>query len=132
MLARAAPQWCDVFHVAAKTFLLSVNFCPQAALQSRAKYCFLRAREGEAVRAIAAGRVVYADWMRGLGDRLIFDHSDGYLSFCRSNESLHKQRGDSVLAGEMRRPSGPPVAVRNRVYTLSSGIWAGHSILFPG
>ena len=31
-----------------------------------------------AVHAVAAGRVVYADWFRNLGQLLIIEHSDGF------------------------------------------------------
>jgi len=61
---------------------------------------FLRAREGAAVRAVAAGRVVYADWMRGFGNLLIVDHGEAYLSVYGNNESLLKQPGEAVAAGE--------------------------------
>jgi septal ring factor EnvC (AmiA/AmiB activator) len=73
---------------------------PQRGAPTARKGVFLRAREGEAVRAVAAGRVVYADWMRGLGNLLIVDHGEAYLSIYGNNESLLKQPGDSVLAGE--------------------------------
>jgi septal ring factor EnvC (AmiA/AmiB activator) len=65
-----------------------------------AKGVFLRAREGDAVRAVAAGRVVYADWMRGFGNLLIVDHGEAYLSIYGNNESLLKQPGEAVSAGE--------------------------------
>jgi septal ring factor EnvC (AmiA/AmiB activator) len=64
------------------------------------KGVFIRAREGEAVRAVAAGQVVYADWMRGFGNLLIVDHGEAYLSIYANNESLLKQTGDPVAAGE--------------------------------
>jgi murein hydrolase activator len=64
------------------------------------KGVFLRAREGAAVRAVAAGRVVYADWMRGFGNLLIVDHGEAYLSVYGNNESLLKQPGEAVAAGE--------------------------------
>ncbi|HZN87097.1 MAG TPA: peptidoglycan DD-metalloendopeptidase family protein [Burkholderiales bacterium] len=61
---------------------------------------FIRAQEGQAVRAVAAGQVVYADWMRGFGNLLIIDHGEAYLSIYANNESLLKQTGDPVAAGE--------------------------------
>ncbi|HEV8096199.1 MAG TPA: peptidoglycan DD-metalloendopeptidase family protein [Burkholderiales bacterium] len=61
---------------------------------------FLRTREGAAVWAVAAGRVVYADWMRGFGNLLI-DHGEAYLSVYGNNESLLKQPGEAVAAGEV-------------------------------
>lgn len=65
-----------------------------------AKGMFIRAAEGDTVRAIGPGRVVYADWMRGFGNILILDHGDAYLSVYGNNESLLKQTGDTVAAGE--------------------------------
>ena len=65
-----------------------------------AKGVFIRAREGQPVRAIAGGRVVYADWMRGFGNLLIVDHGESYLSIYANNETLLKQPGDPVAAGE--------------------------------
>jgi len=64
------------------------------------KGVFIRAPEGEPVRAVAAGRVVYADWMRGLGNLLIVDHGEAYMSIYGNNESLLKQPGDEVRAGD--------------------------------
>ena len=61
---------------------------------------FIRAPEGQPVRAIAPGQVVYADWMRGFGNLLIVDHGESYLSIYANNESLLKQVGDTVLTGE--------------------------------
>ncbi|MBI3371563.1 MAG: peptidoglycan DD-metalloendopeptidase family protein [Betaproteobacteria bacterium] len=65
-----------------------------------AKGVFIRAREGDAVRSVAAGRVVFADWMRGFGNLLIVDHGEAYLSIYANNESLLKQSGDEVAAGD--------------------------------
>jgi septal ring factor EnvC (AmiA/AmiB activator) len=65
-----------------------------------AKGVFIRAPEGEQVRAVAPGRVVYADWMRGFGNLLIVDHGDAFLSIYGNNESLLKQTGDTVMLGE--------------------------------
>jgi septal ring factor EnvC (AmiA/AmiB activator) len=61
---------------------------------------FIRAPEGQPVRAVAPGQVVYADWMRGFGNLLIVDHGEAYLSIYANNESLLKQTGDPVASGE--------------------------------
>ena len=61
---------------------------------------FIRAPEGRPVRAVARGRVVYADWMRGFGNLLIVDHGENYLSIYANNEALLKRVGDVVEAGE--------------------------------
>jgi septal ring factor EnvC (AmiA/AmiB activator) len=64
------------------------------------KGLFIAARAGEEVRAIAAGRVVYADWLRGFGNLLIIDHGDSYMSLYGYNETLFKQVGDVIRGGE--------------------------------
>ena len=50
---------------------------------------------------MAAGRVVFADWMRGFGNLLILDHGDGYLTIYGNNESLYKHVGETVKPGEV-------------------------------
>jgi septal ring factor EnvC (AmiA/AmiB activator) len=56
---------------------------------------------GAEVRAPYAGRVVYADWLPGLGLLLIMDHGGGYMTLYGHNEQLYKQVGDPVAAGDV-------------------------------
>lgn len=65
------------------------------------KGLFIRAAAGGDVHAVAAGRVVFADWMRGFGNLLILDHGDGYLTIYGNNESLYKHVGETVKPGEV-------------------------------
>ena len=60
----------------------------------------IQAREGQQVRAIHPGRVVFADWLRGSGLLVIVDHGDGYLSLYGHNQSLLVAAGDSIKAGQ--------------------------------
>lgn len=60
----------------------------------------IAAERGAPVRAIQQGRVVYADWLAGLGRLLIIDHGDGYLSLYGHNENLFRAVGDRVAAGD--------------------------------
>ncbi len=55
---------------------------------------------GAPVRAVSPGRVVYADWLPGLGLLTIIDHGDGYLSLYGHNDRLYKAVGERVGAGE--------------------------------
>lgn len=64
------------------------------------KGLFLRASASQSVKAIAAGRVVFADWLRGFGNLLIIDHGNGYMSLYGNNESLFKQVGDTLRGGD--------------------------------
>jgi septal ring factor EnvC (AmiA/AmiB activator) len=61
---------------------------------------FLAAEDAAAVRAVARGRVAYADWLRGFGLLLILEHGDGYMTLYGHNQSLSKQAGEWVEAGE--------------------------------
>jgi septal ring factor EnvC (AmiA/AmiB activator) len=61
---------------------------------------------GAPVRAVSAGRVVYADWLPGLGLLTIIDHGEGYLSLYGHNEQLYKAAGESVAAGEVIAAAG--------------------------
>lgn len=58
------------------------------------------AAEGQRVQAIAGGRVVFADWLRGFGLLMIIDHREGYMSLYGHNRNLYKKTGDAVAAGD--------------------------------
>jgi len=64
------------------------------------KGLFIRAAEGTEVHAVAAGQVVYADWLRGFGNLLVVDHGDGFHSIYGNNQALLHQAGDPVKSGE--------------------------------
>lgn len=64
------------------------------------KGLFIAARSGDDVRAVADGRVVYADWLRGFGNLLILDHGDNYMTLYANAEALLKQVGDVIRGGE--------------------------------
>lgn len=62
---------------------------------------FLRTSPNQPVKAVAAGRVVYADWLRGFGNLLIIDHGQAYMSLYGNNETLYKQVGDTLHRGDL-------------------------------
>jgi len=64
------------------------------------KGLFLKASSGQVIKAIAAGRVVFADWLRGFGNLLIIDHGNGYMSLYGNNETIYKQVGDVLRGGD--------------------------------
>lgn len=66
----------------------------------------IAAPSGSEVHAVSHGRVVFADWLRGYGLLLIVDHGDGYMSLYGDNESLLKDVGDWVDAGQSLATSG--------------------------
>ena len=65
------------------------------------KGLFIRASQGAAVKAIAAGQVVFSEWLRGFGNLIIVDHGSGYMSLYSNNESLYKQVGARVQPGDV-------------------------------
>lgn len=67
----------------------------------RWKGWFVSAPEGKSVRAVAAGRVVFSDWLRGFGNLLIIDHGKGYMSLYANNETLYKRVGDTINGGDV-------------------------------
>jgi septal ring factor EnvC (AmiA/AmiB activator) len=72
----------------------------------RSSGLLLAAKTGTAVHAVSHGRIVFADWLRGYGLMIIVDHGDGYLSLYGCNETLLKDVGDWVKAGETIATSG--------------------------
>lgn len=67
---------------------------------------FLAASEGQEVKAVTQGRVVYADWLRGFGLLVVLDHGGGLMTLYGHNQSLYKGVGDRVEAGEAIAASG--------------------------
>jgi septal ring factor EnvC (AmiA/AmiB activator) len=65
------------------------------------KGLFIVAPQGSSVHAVAEGRVVFADWLRGFGNLLILDHGEGFLSVYANNETLLHGVGDQVAADEV-------------------------------
>ena len=60
----------------------------------------IRARAGLEVRAVAHGRIVFADWLRGFGQMIIIDHGSGYMSLYGYNQSLLLEPGEWVSSGD--------------------------------
>jgi septal ring factor EnvC (AmiA/AmiB activator) len=54
---------------------------------------------GTEVRAVAHGRVAYADWLPGLGLLVVLDHGEGYMTLYGNNQALFAQAGDWVQPG---------------------------------
>jgi septal ring factor EnvC (AmiA/AmiB activator) len=61
----------------------------------------IEAQSGSHVKSVSHGRIAFADWLRGLGNLIIIDHGNSYLSLYGHNESLFKSAGEWVDAGEI-------------------------------
>ncbi len=59
------------------------------------------AARGQDVRAIAHGRVAFADWLPGMGLLIVLEHGDDYLSLYAHAETLDKELGDWVEPGDV-------------------------------
>ncbi len=61
----------------------------------------IAAPRGREVRAAYHGRVVFADWLAGLGLLVIVDHGEGFMTLYGYNESTLKTAGDWVAPGDV-------------------------------
>jgi septal ring factor EnvC (AmiA/AmiB activator) len=70
----------------------------------------IQAETGTPVRAVHAGLVVFADWLRGSGLLVIIDHGQGFLSLYGGNEALSAIAGNWVDAGDILSTSGTSIS----------------------
>lgn len=92
----------------------------------------IETQEGSEVRAIHAGMVVFADYLRGHGQLIIIDHGSGYLSLYAHNQALLKHTGTRVPGGEVIARAGSSGGLeRSALYfeirqggkTLDPAVW---------
>lgn len=61
----------------------------------------IRARNGNAVRAMYPGKVVFSDWLSGFGLLLIIQHSPHFMTLYGHNQSLYQKAGEFVETGDL-------------------------------
>lgn len=61
----------------------------------------LAAPRGREIRAVYHGRVIFADWLAGMGLLVIVDHGEGYMTLYGYNETTLKIAGDWVAPGDV-------------------------------
>jgi murein hydrolase activator len=92
----------------------------------------IAAKEGSDIRAVTAGRVVFADWLRGYGLLIIIDHGHGYMTLYAFNQSLYKKVGEPVKAGTVigavgksggREEAGLYFGIRSKGKPVNPAIW---------
>lgn len=81
--------------------LEKATFFPQSRYPN-----FIPLKANTPIQSIAGGKVVFSDWLRGLGLLLIVDHGNGTLSLYGNNERLLKKTGETVSTGEVVAYSG--------------------------
>jgi murein hydrolase activator len=74
---------------------------PRAGGSLRWQGMLVGTNRGARVRAPFAGRVVYADWLPGMGLMIVLDHGKGYMSLYGHNEELFRKVGEPVAAGDV-------------------------------
>lgn len=74
---------------------------PRAGGSLRWQGMLIGTERGARVRAPYAGRVVYGDWLPGMGLMIVIDHGGGYLSLYGHNEEVFRKVGDDVAAGDV-------------------------------
>ncbi len=62
--------------------------------------------QGQAIKSIAPGRVIFADWSPDTGNTIIIKHPHNVVSIYKHNKKLLRQTGDLVQAGEAIALSG--------------------------
>ncbi len=74
---------------------------PRVSDQLKWNGVVLAAPRGREVRSVYHGRVVFADWLAGLGLLVIVDHGDNYMTLYGYNETILKNAGDWVAPGDV-------------------------------
>ncbi len=70
------------------------------------KGIFIKTSAGAPVHAVANGRVVFADFLRGFGNLIIIDHGNQYMTIYGNAQSLSRRVGDNVSAGDTIASAG--------------------------
>ncbi|MAG76335.1 MAG: peptidase M23 [Colwelliaceae bacterium] len=66
----------------------------------RWKGVLMSAPVGQQVNSVYAGKILFADWLKGYGLVIVVDHGKGYMSLYGHNQALLKNVGDTVEQGE--------------------------------
>jgi septal ring factor EnvC (AmiA/AmiB activator) len=74
---------------------------PRAGGSLRWQGMLIGTERGARVRAPFGGRVVYADWLPGMGLMIVLDHGGGYMSLYGHNEQLFRKVGEPVASGDV-------------------------------
>ncbi len=74
--------------------------------QLRWEGTLIGAAPGSEVKAVHRGRVVFADWLAGMGLLAVVDHGDGFMSLYAHNEELLREVGEWVDVDEIIAHAG--------------------------
>jgi septal ring factor EnvC (AmiA/AmiB activator) len=66
----------------------------------------IQVKEGSPIHSVSAGKVVYADWLKGYGLVVIVDHTNGFYSLYAHASKLLVAEGNSVTNGQIIGETG--------------------------
>jgi len=76
------------------------SFGSHRSSQVKWKGIAIAANEGEKVRAVATGRVLFAGYFKGYGMVVALDHGNNYITLYGYNQTLLQKTGDVVFQGD--------------------------------
>lgn len=77
------------------------NMLDSSSAEASWKGVLINAKEGAEIRAVAKGKVVYAENLKGYGLLIIVEHDSDFMTLYAFNQSLYKHKGDLVEAGDV-------------------------------
>ena len=104
------------------------------------KGVLIKAKSGTPVRVISSGQVAFSDWLQGFGFITIINHGGGFMSLYGHNETLLKQSGEWVQAGETiasagdsggQKQSGVYFEIRSHGKPVNPDSWCSSSVKQP-
>jgi murein DD-endopeptidase MepM/ murein hydrolase activator NlpD len=82
-------------------------------------------KEGELVKAVLDGMVIFSDWSTKNGRTIIINHGNRFISVYKHNSVLLKRQGESVRAGD-------PIAIVGNSGENSTGPHLHFELIFEG
>jgi septal ring factor EnvC (AmiA/AmiB activator) len=61
----------------------------------------IRGEQGDPVRSVFKGNVVYAEWLKGYGNMVIINHGENYYTLYAHLQEMFRKKGDTVDTGEV-------------------------------
>ncbi len=61
----------------------------------------IKADRGEPIKAVSAGRIIFAGWFKGYGNMIIINHDMKYYTVYANIEEIFKKQGSEVENGEV-------------------------------
>jgi septal ring factor EnvC (AmiA/AmiB activator) len=61
----------------------------------------IRGEQGEPVRTVFRGNVIFAKWLKGYGNVVIIDHGDHYYTLYAHLQEMFRKKGDAVDTGDV-------------------------------